>query len=142
MGSVCGTEEGALAIKSRAMQDPPSLSPATSPSSSSSSSPPWITALIESLSDVPWSRVILLPKQLLSSVVYSRLFHPAGAPASQPASQPASPPPPFPQSTLCTPLRLPTLPISRTISRHREIPSKIHGSSSIRFCRPRLHQSN
>jgi len=48
--------------------------------------PPWITALIESLSDVPWSRVILLPKQLLSSVVYSRLFHPAGAPASQPAT--------------------------------------------------------
>lgn len=38
---------------------------------------PWITALIESLSDVPWSRVILLPKQLLSSVVYSHLFHPA-----------------------------------------------------------------
>lgn len=37
---------------------------------------PWITALIESLSDVPWSRVILLPKQLLSSVVYSHLFHP------------------------------------------------------------------
>lgn len=35
----------------------------------------WITALIESLSDVPWSRVILLPKQLLSSVVYSHLFH-------------------------------------------------------------------
>jgi len=38
---------------------------------------PWITALIESLSDVPWSRVILLPKQLLSSVVYSHLFPPA-----------------------------------------------------------------
>ena len=36
----------------------------------------WITALIESVSDVPWSRVILLPKQLLSFVVYSHLYHP------------------------------------------------------------------
>jgi len=91
---------------------------------------PWITALIESLSDVPWSRVILLPKQLLSSVVYSCLFHPAST------SQPASPPL-CPQSTLCAPLRLPTPPISRTISHHRvhhpsgtgrEIPTKIHAS--------------
>lgn len=73
-----GRGEDAPAIKSRACRDPP-----------------WITALIESLSDVPWSRVILLPKQLLSSMVYSHLFHPA-APAD----------PPRPPSALHVPLSL------------------------------------
>lgn len=59
---------------------------------------PWITALIESLSDVPWSRVILLPKQLLSSVVYSHLFHPAEPEPQNPGRhftpRPAPPCPP------------------------------------------------
>lgn len=77
-----GRGEGEPAIKSRACRDPP-----------------WITALIESLSDVPWSRVILLPKQLLSSMVYSHLFHPA-APAD----------PPRPPSALHVPPSLYSLP--------------------------------
>lgn len=55
---------------------------------------PWITALIESLSDVPWSRVILLPKQLLSSVVYSHLFHPAEPQAPTDTSHLSPPPTP------------------------------------------------
>jgi len=73
---------------------------------------PWITALIESLSDVPWSRVILLPKQLLSSVVYSHLFHPVEPKLQTPASTLHTLP-------LLSLLPCPDFRHDRTISRYR-----------------------
>lgn len=93
---------------------------------------PWITALIESLSDVPWSRVILLPKQLLSSVVYSHLFHPA-------EPEPQTPGRHFTPSRTTSPLpsRLPTRTISHDLSPPRHPPAFGRNSHrlAVRFYR-------
>lgn len=84
---------------------------------------PWITALIESLSDVPWSRVILLPKQLLSSVVYSHLFHPAEPEPQNPGRHFTLSPPLSPHLTPHPVPRFPTRTISHDLYLPRHPPA-------------------